>query len=151
MNAVEIEEAVSKLAEAPFNAQTFPYDFLQAFGLNDAGIRKLKSGDTNKSDLRDGPWNGGVLQRNNNNIHLIGCPPGEVPAADLYDPEAMDTKYPDLRAAHDRNDETLERIYIGRHFRNDTERLEKLFELYTQMTAKQTPKATPAKRGKKRD
>jgi hypothetical protein len=49
----------------------------------------------------------------------------------------MDTKYPDLRAAHDRNDETLERIYIGRRFRNDTERLEKLFELYTQMTARE--------------
>jgi hypothetical protein len=48
--------------------------------------------------------------------------------ADLYDPEAMPA---DLRAAHDRNDETLERIYIGRRFRNDTERLEKLFELYT--------------------
>ena len=53
--------------------------------------------------------------------------------ADLYDPEKMP---PDLRAAHDRNDETLERIYIGRRFRNDTERLEKLFELYTKMTKK---------------
>jgi hypothetical protein len=50
--------------------------------------------------------------------------------ADLYDPETMPA---DLRAAHDRNDETLERIYIGRRFRNDTERLEKLFELYTKM------------------
>jgi hypothetical protein len=54
--------------------------------------------------------------------------------ADLYDPETMPA---DLRAAHERNDETLERIYIGRRFKNDTERLEKLFELYTQMTAKQ--------------
>ncbi|MEZ6235089.1 MAG: type IIL restriction-modification enzyme MmeI [Phycisphaerales bacterium] len=62
--------------------------------------------------------------------------------ADLYDPEAMPA---DLRAAHDRNDETLERIYIGRRFRNDTERLEKLFDMYTQMTAKQEK---PAKRGK---
>jgi hypothetical protein len=52
--------------------------------------------------------------------------------ADLYDPEKMPA---DLRAAHDRNDETLERIYIGRRFKNDTERLEKLFELYTKMTA----------------
>ena len=51
--------------------------------------------------------------------------------ADLYDPDTMPE---DLRAAHDRNDETLERIYIGRRFRNDTERLEKLFELYTRMT-----------------
>ncbi|MFY0733725.1 class I SAM-dependent DNA methyltransferase [Aurantimonas sp. NFXS3] len=51
--------------------------------------------------------------------------------ADLYDPEAMPA---DLRAAHDRNDETVERIYIGRRFRNDTERLEKLFDMYTKMT-----------------
>ena len=50
--------------------------------------------------------------------------------ADLYDPENMPA---DLRAAHERNDEVLERIYIGRRFRNDTERLEKLFELYTKM------------------
>ncbi|RFC35141.1 MAG: hypothetical protein DID90_2727554529 [Candidatus Nitrotoga sp. LAW] len=40
-----------------------------------------------------------------------------------------------LRHAHERNDEVLKRIYIGRHFKNDTERLEKLFELYTKMTA----------------
>ncbi len=53
--------------------------------------------------------------------------------ADLYAPEAMPD---DLRAAHDRNDEVLERIYIGRRFKNDTERLEKLFELYTKMTTK---------------
>jgi len=51
--------------------------------------------------------------------------------ADLYDPENMPE---DLRAAHDRNDEVLERIYIGRRFKNDTERLEKLFDLYTNMT-----------------
>ena len=39
-------------------------------------------------------------------------------------------------------DETLERIYIGRRFKNDTERLEKLFDLYTKMTA-DTAKAAP--------
>lgn len=59
--------------------------------------------------------------------------------ADLYDPEKMPA---DLRAAHDRNDETLERIYIGRRFRNDTERLEKLFELYTKMTTSKDFKQT---------
>ncbi|ADB38007.1 class I SAM-dependent DNA methyltransferase [Spirosoma linguale] len=53
--------------------------------------------------------------------------------AELYDPEKMPE---DLRRAHDRNDEVLERIYIGRRFKNDTERLEKLFDLYTQMTIK---------------
>jgi hypothetical protein len=53
--------------------------------------------------------------------------------AELYDPGKMPA---DLRAAHDRNDETLERIYLGRRFKNDTERLEKLFDLYTKMTAK---------------
>ena len=53
--------------------------------------------------------------------------------ADLYNPETMPE---DLRRAHERNDEILERIYIGRRFRNDTERLEKLFEMYTTMTQK---------------
>jgi len=41
-----------------------------------------------------------------------------------------------LRAAHDHNDEALERIYIGRRFKNDTERLEKLFQKFTKMTKK---------------
>jgi hypothetical protein len=59
--------------------------------------------------------------------------------ADLYDPDRMDTEFPLIREAHDRNDEILERIYIGRRFKNDTERLEKLFELYTKMTSQQTP------------
>lgn len=57
-----------------------------------------------------------------------------VTIADLYNPEKMPE---DLRQAHERNDEVLERIYIGRRFKNDTERLEKLFELYTQMTSKE--------------
>jgi hypothetical protein len=51
---------------------------------------------------------------------------------------------PELREAHERNDEVLERIYIGRRFRNDTERLEKLFELYTKMVA--SPSATAKKK-----
>jgi hypothetical protein len=55
--------------------------------------------------------------------------------ADMYAPDRMDTEFPQVREAHDRNDETLERIYIGRRFKNDTERLEKLFELYTKMTS----------------
>ena len=63
--------------------------------------------------------------------------------ADLYDPENMPAN---LREAHEHNDEVLERIYIGRRFKNDTERLEKLFELYTKMTAGQG-KAKKEKKG----
>jgi hypothetical protein len=62
--------------------------------------------------------------------------------ADIYDPENMPD---DLRAAHERNDEALERIYIGRRFRNDTERLEKLFDLYAKMTADKAPKKSARK------
>lgn len=47
--------------------------------------------------------------------------------AELYDPNNMPS---DLRDAHRQNDELLETMYIGRPFRNDTERLEKLFKLY---------------------
>ncbi len=54
---------------------------------------------------------------------------GHYPAtiAELYDPEEMPD---DLRAAHKANDDLLESMYIGRPFRNDTERLEHLFKLY---------------------
>jgi hypothetical protein len=38
-------------------------------------------------------------------------------------------------------------IYIGRRFKNDTERLEKLFELYTKMTTQQ---AAPQNQGKRK-
>jgi hypothetical protein len=62
--------------------------------------------------------------------------------ADLYDPETMPEN---LRIAHERNDEVIERIFIGRRFKNDTERLEKLFEMYTKMTADTDVK----KKGKK--
>lgn len=51
--------------------------------------------------------------------------------ADLYDPENMPQN---LQDAHDQNDEILERVYIGRLFSNDTERLENLFDLYVKMT-----------------
>lgn len=65
--------------------------------------------------------------------------------ADLYDPDNMPD---DLHAAHERNDEVLERIYIGRRFKNDTERLEKLFDLYAKMTAGQgTAKRRKVKAG----
>ncbi len=65
--------------------------------------------------------------------------------ADLYAPGAMPAN---LRHAHERNDEVLERIYIGRRFKNDTERLEKLFDLYTKITADKEKSATKKPRGK---
>ena len=68
--------------------------------------------------------------------------------AELYAPDAMPEN---LRHAHERNDDALERIYIGRRFKNDTERLEKLFALYTQMTQNRAPSSTsPAARKRAR-
>lgn len=69
MNAVEIEEAISNLAEQPFDAESFPYAFLEAFGNKEAVLKRLKS--SNDSDI-----NGGVLQRNN--IHIAVCATGLV-------------------------------------------------------------------------
>lgn len=65
--------------------------------------------------------------------------------ADLYDPDNMPQN---LRHAHERNDEVLERIYIGRRFKNDTERLEKLFDMYVKMTSAEA-KAKPTAKAKK--
>ena len=73
MNAVEIEEAVSSLAEAPFVAANFPFAFLEAFGNKETTLKRLRSGDSNQSDLP-----GGVLQRTN--IHIKVCAEGQVTA-----------------------------------------------------------------------
>ncbi len=65
--------------------------------------------------------------------------------ADLYAPDNMTA---DLRAAHERNEKVLDRIYVGRSYRNDTERPEKLFDLYFMMTASAAPaKGTKRKEG----
>jgi hypothetical protein len=68
--------------------------------------------------------------------------------AHMYDPTRMDSEFPLVREAHERNDEVIDRIYIGRRFKNDTERLEKLFELYTKMTShtKQVASKKPSSR-----
>lgn len=70
MNAVEIEEAVTALAERPFDAAEFPYAFLEAFDNKEATIKRLRAGATNKSDV------GGVLQTSN--IHIAVAPSGTV-------------------------------------------------------------------------
>jgi hypothetical protein len=70
LNAVEIEEAVSQLADQPFDPKNFPYQFLEAFGNKETTIKRLRTGASNKSDL------GGVLQTNN--IHIATCESGQV-------------------------------------------------------------------------
>jgi hypothetical protein len=73
MNAVEIEQAVSELVEQNFDAAEFALAFLRAFGAKDTTIKRLRNGETNKSDL------GGVLQTGN--IHIKVAEPGAVAAA----------------------------------------------------------------------
>jgi len=73
MNAVEIEQAITDLAERPFDCANFPYSFLEAFGNKETTIKRLRTGASNKSDL------GGVLQTSN--IHILTCATGAVPAS----------------------------------------------------------------------
>lgn len=70
MNAVEIEQAITELADQPFDATNFPFAFLEAFGNKETTIKRLRAGASNKSDL------GGVLQTSN--IHILTCDAGEV-------------------------------------------------------------------------
>lgn len=76
MNAVEIEEAISNLADQEFDSANFAFAFLEAFGNKETTIKRLKSEKkdcTNASDLKA---EGGVLQRNN--IHILVSPEGET-------------------------------------------------------------------------
>jgi hypothetical protein len=70
LNAVEIEQAISELADQPFDEANFPYAFLEAFGNKETTIKRLRAGASNKSDL------GGVLQHNH--IHIATCDSGQV-------------------------------------------------------------------------
>lgn len=71
MNAVEIEQAISELAEQPFDAAEFPFSFVAAFGHKDTTVKRLRTGNNNSSDVP-----GGVLLRNH--IHIAVCADGEV-------------------------------------------------------------------------
>lgn len=63
----------------------------------------------------------------------------------LYAPETMPT---DVLSAHAALDDAIERIYIGRAFRNDTERIDHLFKLHT-LLMKKTGVRSQLKGGKK--
>ncbi|WP_039815314.1 class I SAM-dependent DNA methyltransferase [Xanthomonas arboricola] len=107
------------------------YRYSNTIGWNTFPVPQLT--DQNKYDLA----------RSAENILLARESHFPLTIADLYDPDEMPD---DLHQAHIWNDEVVERIYIGRRFRNDTERLEKLFDLYTKMTAGQ---GKPKKKAKK--
>jgi hypothetical protein len=107
----------------------------------------LKSGEEPRKFVRPHPEHekasvsvGAIPRSRSSGVWLARDAHFPATLADLYDPEKMPD---DLREAHERNDEVLERIYIGRRFRNDTERLEKLFELYTKISSdeKKSPRA----------
>jgi len=72
MNAVEIEAVLSELAMQPFDAQEFAYEFLAAFGHKETTLKRLRSGNSNTSDVAEG-----VLLRNN--IHIAVCTEMDFP------------------------------------------------------------------------
>lgn len=77
---------------------------------------------THKQSLEDHAWSIKGIREN-----YVG-----KTLAWLYDQKTMPAE---LLAAHQALDDTLEKIYIGRPFKDDTERLEHLFKLYAKMTA----------------
>lgn len=69
----DIEEAVSRLAAAPFDADAFPFDLIAAYDAPPATVTRIRNGSQNASDLE-----GGVLWRQK--LHLLVCEPGQVEA-----------------------------------------------------------------------
>jgi len=75
MNAVEIEEAVSKLVEEPIDGTEFPYAFLEAFGNKTATIQRLRSTGKNTTNKTDATAVGVVAVLQRNNIHIATVAP----------------------------------------------------------------------------
>ena len=70
MNAVEIGDAVTDLVEQPFDADEFPFAFLECFDNVSTTIKMLRHGTSNESDCD------GVLQKNR--IRLKTCAAGRT-------------------------------------------------------------------------
>ncbi len=97
------------------------YRYSNTLGYNTFPIPSLSS--DQKTELEEHAW------------AIIGARdahPGKT-IAWLYDPKTMPQN---LRDAHRALDDALEKIYIGRPFKDDTERLEHLFKMYEKMVAK---------------
>ncbi|MDE2420927.1 MAG: class I SAM-dependent DNA methyltransferase [Gammaproteobacteria bacterium] len=125
MNAVEIEVAVSDLSSQPFDREQFPYAFLAAFGNKETTIKRLKSGDTNASDVPNG-----VLQRNN--IHIAVCDLGQVSAtlnALRESPKTATAKAKFILATDGEMLET-EELSSGEHFTSSFVDLEQHFGFF---------------------
>lgn len=78
MNVVEIEQAVSDLALQPFDGPEFPFALLAAFGRKENALKRLRTGNSNHSDLRGTDVISAVLLRNH--LHSAVCVPGQVEA-----------------------------------------------------------------------
>lgn len=74
MYIADIEQAVSRIAAAPFNFDSFPYDFIAAFDAPPATVTRIRNGSQNASDIE-----GGVLWRQK--LHLLICARGQVETA----------------------------------------------------------------------
>lgn len=104
------------------------YRYSNTIGWNTFPVPKLT--DKNKSDLT------------NTALEILHAREKYFPAtiAEIYDPERLDDEFPLVRQAHKANCEVVEKIYSKTPFQNDTERLEKLFELYNEMIRKENSK-----------
>lgn len=71
MYIADIEEAVSRIAAAPFVPDTFPFDFIAAYDAPPATITRIRNGTQNASDIE-----GGILWRQK--LHLLVCREGGV-------------------------------------------------------------------------
>ena len=65
---------MGRIAAAPFNPETFPFDFIAAYDAPPATVTRIRNGTQNASDIE-----GGVLWRQK--LHLLVCGQGQVEAA----------------------------------------------------------------------
>jgi hypothetical protein len=123
MKYADVGANVRLLLEDLPSQDEFIYELLLAYGKPKASITRLKQGTYNQSKVP-----GEVLWKKEVYFKAV---PQAARLPDLVDVPAG------LREAHHNLDLAVDRIYRAKPFTSDEERLEHLFKLYEEMTAKE--------------
>ena len=139
MKYADVTENVRQLLDELPSQDEFIYELLLAYGSPKASITRLKQGTYNQSKVSSEVlWENKVWFKNVGWASSLSNFAAPNKATGRSPTSQRRVKMPDgLRAAHHTLGLAVDRLYRGKPFASAKERLEHLFKLYEEMTAKE--------------